>query len=686
MKVSVIIPSYNAGAYLAQAVSSIREQQTGFPLNTEIIVIDDGSADGSVEQLQGPAAAEGAPGSALRILRQDHQGAAAARNYGMKEATGEYLLFLDADDVLVPDAIEVLYQGLLQNEGAAVALGMAEEFISEELDAKTAGLLAKKEVPFGAFLSGCCFGKKEALLKVGFFDPKLKSGGETVDWLARLRDSGLKTVQISVVTVRRRIHLTNTGRVHAQEEMQAYAAIIRKRLMARRAGKKTILYFSPHQDDELLSMGIDICNSVSGGHDVHVILCTDGSKCSVRDKLADGKACDKCPGTHMYHLTEEELTAARDEEFRESCRALGVEDGHVHILKNRFTDGRLTVCDSKKTILRYLNEMGPDCAVCTLSPNIENSRQHPDHKALGYAAVELFNEGFIRELRVFTEPYYAEFFQQKTDFVRGKIRTLIDTATALVQEKIQKAAEAYSHWEPGAGRYAVGYHDIAEAFDALLKEGTSYCHICKREPAVSEPGVSQCRKLIVSLASGPAGLNSAVKALATVYEQSLTPDAVILWLAYADFPNREKDLPDGLVKMTIENGLSVRWYGSGMKARDKYLWAVNAYPDAFVIAVDDDMLCHNRFTENLYRSYLFSLKRVPDARICFMPISIAGDLALYEDDLYKFVTYCKDEVSALKILQDKYRKLQDDLKKQNIRVVRMAREIVRLKRELKNQD
>ena len=123
-----------------------------------------------------------------------------------------------------------------------------------------------------------------------------------------------------------------------------------------------------------------------------------------------------------------------------------------------------------------------------------------------------------------------------------------------------------------------------------------------------------------------------------------------------------------------------------MKAREKYLWAVNAYPDAFVIAVDDDMLCHNRFTENLYHSYLYSLKSVPDARICFMPISIAGDLALYEDDLYKIVTYCKDEVSALKILQDKYRKLQDDLKKQNTRVVRMAREIVRLKRELKNQD
>ena len=229
MKLSVIIPCYNAGPYLAQAVSSIRNQQTGFSLATEIIVIDDGSTDGCVEQLQG---------SDLKILHQDHQGASAARNYGMQEAKGGYLLFLDADDVLTPDAVESLYQGLLKHEGVAVAFGMAEEFISEELDAKTAGGLTKKEIPFGAFLSGCCLGKKEDLLKVGFFDINLKSGGETVDWLARLRNSGLKMLQLDTVTVRRRIHLTNTGRVLMQGQMQDYATIIRRRLLAQRMNKK----------------------------------------------------------------------------------------------------------------------------------------------------------------------------------------------------------------------------------------------------------------------------------------------------------------------------------------------------------------------------------------------------------------------------------------------------------------
>ena len=126
----------------------------------------------------------------------------------------------------------------MQKENTAVALGMAEEFISEEIDAKTAAELPKKEVPFGAFLSGCCFGKKEELLKVGFFDTSLNQAGETVDYLARLRNSGLSVVQLDKVTVRRRIHLTNSGRVLMQGQMQDYATIIRRRLLAQRMSNK----------------------------------------------------------------------------------------------------------------------------------------------------------------------------------------------------------------------------------------------------------------------------------------------------------------------------------------------------------------------------------------------------------------------------------------------------------------
>ena len=124
--------------------------------------------------------------------------------------------------------------------------------------------------------------------------------------------------------------------------------------------------------------------------------------------------------------------------------------------------------------------------------------------------------------------------------------------------------------------------------------------------------------------SDPIGLNVAVKTIDTVYDQSLIPDAIILWLATTDFPNREKDLPQTLIKKAEENNLFIRWYGSDMKAQDKYVWAVYEYPDDVVISVDDDMLCYDQFTENLYHSYLFYLQNASDARVCFAPIPAAG--------------------------------------------------------------
>ncbi len=378
---------------------------------------------------------------------------------------------------------------------------------------------------------------------------------------------------------------------------------------------KSVLYFSPHQDDELLSMGIDICNSISKGQDVHVILCTDGSKCSVIKQLADGKECNKHAGTHKYQLSEEEFITARDKEFLDSCRALGVKDCNVHIPERRFVDRKLTVCNSKETILHYLFSLGQDCVICTFDPNHENKKQHRDHKALGYAAVELFNEGFISEMRLFTESYYPECFHHDTDFVRSKAVSVIDTASAAILEKLKKAAASYSRWEPEAGRYAIGYHDIAKAFDGLLENGRSYCNVFEQATFVpfESADTCKCRKLIVSLASGPGRIHSIPLLLETISKQRVTPDAVVLWLKPSDFPNKEEDLPEELIKMKSENNLWIRWREEDFTSQSNNVRAVKEYQDALVITVDDDISYNDQITENMYRSYLLHPKEVSAA-------------------------------------------------------------------------
>jgi glycosyltransferase involved in cell wall biosynthesis len=96
--VSVIIPCYNGAAFLRETVDSAL-RQTIPPL--DVIVVDDGSTDDS-------AAIAESYGPLVRVIRQRNQGESVARNVGIAAARGDYLMFLDADDLLAPDALQKL--------------------------------------------------------------------------------------------------------------------------------------------------------------------------------------------------------------------------------------------------------------------------------------------------------------------------------------------------------------------------------------------------------------------------------------------------------------------------------------------------------------------------------------------------------------------------------------------------
>ena len=96
--VSIIIPVFNAEKNLAECLGSAINQTWG---NTEIILVDDGSSDSSLS-----IAKRYADGEKIIVIAQQNKGASAARNAGLKVANGEYIQFLDADDLLSPDKIE----------------------------------------------------------------------------------------------------------------------------------------------------------------------------------------------------------------------------------------------------------------------------------------------------------------------------------------------------------------------------------------------------------------------------------------------------------------------------------------------------------------------------------------------------------------------------------------------------
>jgi glycosyltransferase involved in cell wall biosynthesis len=110
--VSVIIPCYNQGRFLSKAIQSAKEQSHP---NVEIIVINDGSTDETAKILQ---SIEG-----IKCITQENQGLPNARNRGIKESSGKYLAFLDADDWFFPDAIEKNLQCLEQGSTFAFSSG-----------------------------------------------------------------------------------------------------------------------------------------------------------------------------------------------------------------------------------------------------------------------------------------------------------------------------------------------------------------------------------------------------------------------------------------------------------------------------------------------------------------------------------------------------------------------------------
>lgn len=101
MKFSIVCPVYNSEKYLSAAIDSVLEQDY---INWELVLVDDGSLDNSREIMSEYAERD----SRIRLVHQDNSGPGAARNAGIEHSTGDYLVFLDSDDRLVPNYLSRL--------------------------------------------------------------------------------------------------------------------------------------------------------------------------------------------------------------------------------------------------------------------------------------------------------------------------------------------------------------------------------------------------------------------------------------------------------------------------------------------------------------------------------------------------------------------------------------------------
>ncbi|MEK7188133.1 MAG: glycosyltransferase family A protein [Patescibacteria group bacterium] len=177
-KISIIIPCFNYGRYLPEAIQSVLEQTYQ---DFEIIVVDDGSTDLETKRI-----IAGISHPKIRVITQENKGLPATRNTGIREARGEYIVPLDADDKLAPTYLEKCMWMMERNPSldfvytAAQTFGDYEYLWFEEYDAKE---LLKRN-----FITATALYRKKDWEKVGGYDESFVAYEDWDFWLRFLKN------------------------------------------------------------------------------------------------------------------------------------------------------------------------------------------------------------------------------------------------------------------------------------------------------------------------------------------------------------------------------------------------------------------------------------------------------------------------------------------------------------------
>lgn len=221
--ISVIIPVYNCDRYLGEAIESVLSQ-TYQPL--EILIIDDGSTDKSAE-----IAKSFIP--SVKYYYQPNSGSCSSPlNYGIKLSQGDFLAFLDSDDLWLKDKLMIQSQCFAENPHLDIVFGHVQQFISPELDNV---IRQRFEIPkeiIQGIHRGTMLIKKQSFLSVGYFDSHWQRV-EFIDWYIRAKSLNLEMMVIPDILFKRRIHQTNIG-IIKKDRQSEYVQVIKQALNKKR--------------------------------------------------------------------------------------------------------------------------------------------------------------------------------------------------------------------------------------------------------------------------------------------------------------------------------------------------------------------------------------------------------------------------------------------------------------------
>ncbi len=214
-RVTVVIPSFNCVAYIEAAIRSVLAQEFQ---EFEIVIVDDGSSDGTSEITR--ALRQKYPDK-IRLFEQTNSGSAVARNRGIREARGDLIAFLDADDLWFPEKlgaqvryldlhpeIDLVYCGwaeLMHDNDSEKGFPLAARTVDPDvIDPSLSGWLYTTLLGDCVVWTSTVVARKARLLQVGDFDPDLRRGQDYDYWLRASRQT--RIVKLARVMALYRIH------------------------------------------------------------------------------------------------------------------------------------------------------------------------------------------------------------------------------------------------------------------------------------------------------------------------------------------------------------------------------------------------------------------------------------------------------------------------------------------------
>jgi len=198
--ISIIIPAYNGAEFLDSALASIEAQNFA---DNVVLLVDDGSPG------------ELKPPPFVRYFRQPHQGVSAACNRGIRESRGEFLAFLDIDDMWVPGHLSRLHAALLANQEAGIAQGCMRQLCGDRIS-------AAYRMPY---IQSCLF-RREVFQVCGGLDETMTLG-EDHDLMYRCWEKDIVKINVDEVSFIYRRHSANISRGN---NLRSHVMVMKRRV------------------------------------------------------------------------------------------------------------------------------------------------------------------------------------------------------------------------------------------------------------------------------------------------------------------------------------------------------------------------------------------------------------------------------------------------------------------------